>query len=568
MDVVWHKVRRDLADNKARTALAVLSTAVGVLAVGLVLSFASVLKARLMASQRAAIPAHITLWGGPFNSSAIDAVRREPGVVAAEGETAASFRWKFDGETAWREGDLIAREDYAAQRINLLRLLSGPWPDAPGQRAVGRVVAIERLSAQHFGLADGSTVWVEYGQHHRPVTIRGIVRAPVVLPPAWGGNGTFYATPETAAWLTGSALGEEYNWVLVRLAVYDERAAEDTASRIEDRLEGLGFHVGGHEVSDPDEHWVQDIVDGVTVVLTAMGVLSLGLSTFLIVNTIHAILVQQVWQIGVMKAVGASLSRVMHVYLATALIYGALALLLAVPLGVAGSRLLSVWLLDMLNVEVGPFRVVPMALVVQAIVGGAVPLLAALGPALGGAGVTVREAIGSHGIGSTTSARLEPGGLDRLIGRVQFLSTPIVLGLRNVFRRKKRVALTLTALTLSGAMFTMVLSTGASLSNTIANSFLMGEDVSLKLDRPRRISCVVEIAERIPGVRAAEMWHHHAATAMLPGKEHPVRLAGVPLDSAIFTPNVVQGRDLRRGDGRALLFTLRLAEEGGIEAGD
>ena len=51
MDVVWHKVRRDLADNKARTALAVLSTAVGVLALGLVLSFAIVLKARLFSDQ-------------------------------------------------------------------------------------------------------------------------------------------------------------------------------------------------------------------------------------------------------------------------------------------------------------------------------------------------------------------------------------------------------------------------------------------------------------------------------------------------------------------------------------
>jgi putative ABC transport system permease protein len=117
-------------------------------------------------------------------------------------------------------------------------------------------------------------------------------------------------------------------------------------------------------------------------------------------------------------------------------------------------------------------------------------------------------------------------------------------------------------------MFTVVLSTGASLNNTIANSYLMGEDVSLSLDRPRRISHLVQVTARVPNARVVEVWHRHAATVLFPAKEHPVRLMGIPAGSTIFGPNVVQGRNLRPGDGRALLFTLRLAEEEGIEVGD
>jgi putative ABC transport system permease protein len=201
MDIIWYKVWRDLAGNKARTALAVLSTAVGVLALGVVLSFSRVLDARLAASQRAAAPAHVTVWGGPFGPDAAEAVAREPGVAAVEGETIASFRWRQEGEAGWRTGDLVAREDYTAQRINLLRLLDGHWPDPYAPRALG----VERMSALFFDLPPGATFLVEYGQHQRRVTIEGIVRAPIVLPPAWGGNATFYAMPGTAAWVTGSA---------------------------------------------------------------------------------------------------------------------------------------------------------------------------------------------------------------------------------------------------------------------------------------------------------------------------------------------------------------------------
>ena len=64
--------------------------------------------------------------------------------------------------------------------------------------------------------------------------------------------------------------------------------------------------------------------------LGGLGVLSLGLSAFLIVNTMNAIVAQQVWQIGVIKAVGGTFGRVVLTYLAMAAVYGLLATLLGV----------------------------------------------------------------------------------------------------------------------------------------------------------------------------------------------------------------------------------------------
>ena len=97
-----------------------------------------------------------------------------------------------------------------------------------------------------------------------------------------------------------------------------------------------------------------------------------------------------------------------------------------------------------------------------------VPLLAALWPVLAGTRITVREAISGYGLGK---GRYGKRRIDRLIERVRFLSRPMLLSLRNTFRRKGRLALTLSTLTLAGAMLIAVMSVRESLNNT-ARGFL------------------------------------------------------------------------------------------------
>jgi len=66
----------------------------------------------------------------------------------------------------------------------------------------------------------------------------------------------------------------------------------------------------------------------------------LGLSGFLIVNTMNAILVQQRWQIGVMRAIGASSPVIVGMFVAEGVLVGVLSWLL-VPISLPGARLFS-----------------------------------------------------------------------------------------------------------------------------------------------------------------------------------------------------------------------------------
>jgi putative ABC transport system permease protein len=558
MSIIWRKVWRDLAHNKTRTLLVVLSTAVGVFALGLVFGLSGVMRARMTEDHRARIPAHIRFQGAGFDQATVDVIGREPGVAEAEGQTLASFRWKLPGETDWRDGALTARPDYEAQIMSRLDLLNGRWPTA-----AGRDLVVERQSARYFNLPLGSTIVVEFGRSERSLSVVGIVRAPDAFPPQFGGDATFYAAPETVAWLTGL---DDFNSVNVRLDTYSRAGAEAVSRQIQDRLDRMGLPSGGYLIVDPNVHPVQELLDTLSFILGVLGTLSLGLGAFLIINTMNALVTQQVWQIGVMKVIGATSGRVVRVYLATALIYGLLACLVAVPLASLGAHLLGAFLLDLINVASGPLRVMPVVIVIQIVVGLAVPVLAALLPVMGGARITPHQAISSYGLGG----RFGRGWLDRLLGRIRRLPRQLALSLRNTFRRKARVSLTLLTLMLGGVLFIVVMSVGSSLNNTLEVVIReFGLDVWVVFNRPYHTQRLIEIAESVPGVVQAEVWDQQAAELSLAsGEEREVYVWGLPPDSALFNPRIVSGRRLLPDDGRAILLNNGIAAEEGIRVGE
>jgi putative ABC transport system permease protein len=557
MRVVWCKIWRDMAHNKARALLVVLSIAVGVFALGTIFGGYRTISDRLAENHEEWVPIHMTFWGWPFDQAVEDVVVRESGISDAERMVDTSLRWKLEGEADWRNGNLYARTDYQDQRIGKVDLWEGQWP-------TDRTLAVERQTWRHYDIPVGSTMLVQFGRSERRLKVVGVVRDPFAGPPQFGDDPAFFTTPETAKWLTDS----DFNRIDVRLASFkgmedSEKIIDQLAERIE-RV-GMSVNVWGSWLRDPNEHWFQSDVDTVYVIMTILAGLGLGLSAFLIVNTMNAIVSQQVWQIGVMKVVGATVGRVVCVYLMTALIYGGLALLLAVPLGAVGGHLLARWILDLVNVDVGPLRVVPTAVGVQVAVGVIVPLLAALVPVTGGARITAHRAISTYGLGGGFGR----GWFDRWIGRIG-LPRPTALGLRNTFRRKARVSLTLMTLMLGGAIFIMVMSVAASLDNTLDILLHdLGDDVSVWFDRVYRVERLVEIAQEVPGVVEAEAWRRYGTMLKLEGGgERYIGLWGVPADSQILHPRIIAGRMLLPDDGRAIVLNHEIALDEGLQVGN
>jgi putative ABC transport system permease protein len=195
-----------------------------------------------------------------------------------------------------------------------------------------------------------------------------------------------------------------------------------------------------------------------------------------------------------------------------------------------------------------------------------VPLLAALIPVIGGARITPHQAISNYGLGSAFGR----GSLDRLITRVRRLPRPLALSLRNTFRRKARITLTLITLVLGGVMFMVVMSVGTSMSNTI--EVLIGDfgfDVLVVFDRPHRAARLMEATHSVDGVARAEVWDVRLGSVELKnGEEIQGQLWGVPDNSQMFNPRIVSGRALLPDDGRAILLNSKIANDHDITVGD
>jgi putative ABC transport system permease protein len=557
MTVTQTKVWRDLVCNKARTLLVVLATAVGIFALGLVFGLSGTIRTRLSEDHRASQPGHIALWiRRSTGLEVVEAARYEPGVVDAEATMSSSVRWRLEGETEWRDGSLRAQDSYETQRMNLIDLLDGSWPE------VG-TLAVERQSAAYTGISPGTTILVDTGRRELRLPVEGVVRDPQVAPPQFGGNATFYAVPQTFARITGQG---DFDTLHVRMDDFTTEGANDLAERLEGRLERMGVEVGGRRITDPEAHSMQEAIDAILLIMAAMGGLSLALGAFLIINTINALVAQQVWQIGVMKAVGATAGHVIRHYLTTALIYGGTAVCVATPLSAVAAHLLARWLLDMFNVPVAAYRSNPSSIAIQTAVGLGVPLMAAFAPVVGGARISVREAISSYGLGGSFGRSI----LDRLVGRIRFLPRPLALSLRNTFRHKSRVALTLLTLVMSGVLFIVVMSVGDSLSYSVEmliNDF--GLDVLVALQRPYRTAVLESVTSGIPGVERAEVWEVRiAALELEDGGSIQGQLWGVPANSRVFNPRIVSGRGLLPEDGYAILLNQKIAADEGIALGD
>jgi putative ABC transport system permease protein len=300
-----------------------------------------------------------------------------------------------------------------------------------------------------------------------------------------------------------------------------------------------------------------------------LGFFTLLLSGFLVINTIGALLQQQTRQIGVLKAIGAGSGAIVGMYLVTVLSFGLLALLVAIPLGRLGGQALAGYFANLFNFDIGDLPTPPVVLITQVVAGLLLPLLAALWPVIGGARITVREAIGGYGLGK---GRFGRSRIDRALERIRFLSRPLLLSLRNTFRRKGRLALTLITLTLAGSIFIAVLSVRASVQLTLLDVFQYWDnDAMITLKQPYRIERLEDVALQTPGVARVEGWLSSGALRLrLDGsKSEQIAVSGAPAETRVFHPNVVAGRWLLPGDESAVVVNTALLEkETDIELGD
>ncbi len=571
----WRKVWRDLWINKSRTMLVLMSIAIGVFAVGMMAGSRVILTRDLAANYAAINPAHATLYVESFGEDVVKAVRNIRAVAKAEGRKNVMVRFRvprpdnLPADALWKDLTLIAVPDYDDMNINQPQPVRGVWP--PDEQTV----LIERASLDFTGVGIGETLVIETsGGKQRRLPVEGVVHDLTKLPPFLTNTAYGYITFDTLEWL-GETREFDQLPILVAENAADKAHVQAVAGEVRDKIEKSGRQVYWVDVPEPGQHPAYQFINVMTLLMGALGLLSLVLSGFLVVNTISALLTRQIQQIGVMKALGARTGQIVRMYLTMVLIFGLLALLVAVPLGALGATGFTRLMATYLNFSLTNVMIPLSVFLLEIGVGLVVPVLAALYPVLAGSRVTVREAIDSYGLGK---GQFGTRRLDQLLAREKIgamlrrLSRPVLISLRNTFRRKGRLILTCLTLIMASAIFISVFSVRSSLFLTLDNLLTYWQyDIGVEFQRDYRIEELTREALRVPGVEQVEAWGFGGTRLVhADGSESGnIVMMAPPADTGMIQPNVVEGRWLRPDDEKAVVITTEILKKAPhIQVGD
>jgi len=543
----WRKVFTDLWDDKTRTGLVVASIAAGAFAIGMIISSYMILATDINPSYAAVNPPNIEIWTDPFDQDLAQSLEKIPGIEKVQGRRLLEIRARRGAEN-WQSLTLVSVSSFRDQINQLTPIEGSAFPDK------NEVIVSQDLihsTGFHAGdwieieLPDGST------QH---LTVVGLVTDQTASKPDINSANNAFISMDT---LSSFGEGDQYNQLYATVAGDGSsiKQIRIVASELEDKLKESGRAVYLTKKYLSNEHPMTDMILAIIGLLGALGGLITLLSSSLIVNTLNALLTQQLRQIGIMKLVGARSFQIMGMYLTLILTYSLIALALSVPLGAFAGYGLA-WLVgSLLGAVMGGFRFIPIAIVAQILIAILIPLGAGFFPVNSGVKTHVQQAISNSRPNEKSSGKKTSNFNARWFS---WIPRPVLLSFRNTFRKRGRLLLTIFTLTVSGSVFIAVFNVRDSMDKVMSQVMMhfMG-DVTVTFRQPYKISTMKQNFLSIPGVREVEAWGGTSGEIWDQNDDvvSDLSIVAPPQDTKLLTPEYVAGRWLLPGEKKALVVS-------------
>ncbi len=537
----WRKLRRDMALAWGRTVMMIVAIAAGVTGIGAVLSANAIASREITRNYLGTAPAAATLELDRADAALAEQVRGRPGITDAQARATLTATMRI-GPDEWRTLVLFVVPDFDDMRISTFARESGAWPPPSG------TMLIERAARD---MVPPGPVEVRLpGGQSRTITVSGTVHDPS-LAPAWQDRAGYgYITPQTLAVLGGSATLDELK---IRTEATTREGIAQTSRELAAWLRTQGNQVHEIQVPPPGQHPHEGQMQALMLMLLIFALLGLMLAAILVAAVIGGMLVQQIRQIGVMKAIGARAGQIAGLYAVQVLLLGLAAAAVGVPVGTLAGRAFADVVADLLNLNLHSQAVPLWVYASQLAAAVLVPLLVAAVPIRRAARLTIREAISDYGVRQeTVSARLTG------------LSRTLLMALRNAFRRRARLALTLGLLSVGGALFLAGLNVAAAWQRTVDDG-MAARRYDMEVRLAAADPALVERIRTTPGVTRVETWGGAPTAAGDVVSTYPdgghgsFSLRGVPEDSRLLDLPLTSGRWLAPGDTNAVVLNSMAA---------
>lgn len=581
MSLLAVKLRRDLRASWVRIAMMVFAIAVSLTVFSAVLFAWSAINRETERAYLATEPASATIQFGPAvdagtMAAIVAAARTRPGVLEAAGRAVFSSEVQVNGQDRGIPLQVFAAPPDDPMRMANFEVESGSWPPAPGE------LFVRRDSLSLLGVAVGDTVTAQTpdGRTGR-WRVTGTVYDPSLAPAPQQQTAQGYLSTASLA-----ALGEADS--LDQLKIQAAEPGRTTPSRDRDAVVAVagdvaqwlererGLTIREIQVPTPYAHPHQGQANALLGALLIGAGAALLLSAILVATMLNSLFTQQIPQIGILKAIGASSRRIGRLYLAMTLTVAVTATLVALGPGIAIGRAFTPNVLSFLGIRPASAGATWWTYLALLAAGLVLPVALTLTPLIRASRTTVRAAIDHRGLGA--DPRTGTGVLGRL-DRIPGFDRGLTMALRNTVRRPARFVLAVGLLASAGTMFVAGLSARdgtAAVAEDAADRLRW--DVVVQLRAPATVSAIAPLLRQLPDVTRVEGWTVTSAGISGPG-QHPltrtypdqghggVFVTAIPAGTAMQAePELIDGRWLQPDETDAIVLSQVTLANTGLDA--
>ncbi len=548
MNIKLKKALSDLAIHPGRTALVILALVIGLWGVGSILVSYSILKNDLNENYVRTKPAHVVMTSKDFNRLDLAAFRNRPEIESAEFRDLSFQRIEVFPDQ-WIPLWVFGVEDFNNFNLASFYNEAGTPVPAPG------TMLIERDGQKVSELRLGAMARVRVGGKILEVPVAGIAFDPAQAPATQDAFIYSYVDKKTYTALTGEAANQRLIFRLKNVTTKQE--IQTIANTIIEEFERSSITIDTVNIPKPNEHPHQFQLNTLLALQGSIGLLAFLMGAVLVSQLMAALLAQQIRQIGIIKAIGASRWQTLTIYLVMVILFGVVSSAIAIPLAIVSGYAFAEFVAKTINFEILT-KTLPVEVYVYLVVAGlSLPVLVSLPALLKGINVSVQAALSDYGIqpdnygdAATLSSKLP-------------LPNSLALAIRNTLRRRQRMVITVTTMALGVAIF----STGFNIREALA-VFLartrdsMKHDVQVVLKNQIPLEQALSPFRSLKNVSRIEVWNGgrgRLQTGRI-STTNGIGVVALPYNTDLATWEVIEGRWLRKSDEIEIVMNQLAAE--------
>ena len=486
------KAVKDLSSNPKRTLLVVFAMILGIWGVGTVDVSYVILMNDLNANYQRTKPQQLIFTSNNFDKLNLGDFRAKPEIETAEFRDFSLNRIEIRPDV-WIPLWLYGVEDF--EDLKLARVF---WEEGNKLPAPGTIL-MERDGKKVSDIKLGSTPRIRFGGKNLRIPVSGICFDPGQAPATQDAFIYSYTDKQTYRQLTG--LPSNHRLIIRLKNVNSAQDVMKVSRSLVNDFRRNGIEISSVDIPRFNEHPHQWQLNTLLFLIGAIGFLAFIMGAVLVSQLVKSIMANQVRQIGILKAVGATRFQLFRIYMLMLLVIGALSGIFAIPLAIKSGSAFAYFVAGKLNFDILT-KTVPLSVYIILILASLLlPVLLSISILLKGTRISVREALSEYGISQQAGIREYP-----FLKKLR-LPDPMILAIRNSQRNMNRLMVTIFAMAFGVAIFSAGFNVRQSLWELLSGyKKEMRYDVQVVLNNPVPRDVLIGPFKSLANVSSVETW--------------------------------------------------------------